>query len=124
TRAPGYMLTVPPEAVDAVRFECLAEQGRSELATAPADAAQTLRAALSLWRGEAFADFTFEPFAQADITRLTERRLSALEDRIGADLSLGENGALVAELGQLVREHPLRERLAWQLMIALYRTGR
>lgn len=91
---------------------------------APADAARTLRAALTLWRGDALADFTFEPFAQADITRLTELRLSALEDRIGADLSLGEHHALAGELAQLVSEHPLRERLAGQYMVALYRSGR
>jgi DNA-binding SARP family transcriptional activator len=124
TRPPGYMLTVEPDRIDAARFERLAEQGRRELATAPADAARTLREALALWRGEALADFTFEPFAQADITRLAELRLAALEDRIGADLSLGEHGGLAGELAQLVREHPLRERLAGQLMVALYRGGR
>jgi DNA-binding SARP family transcriptional activator len=124
TRPPGYMLAIEPDGIDAVRFERLAEQGRRELATAPADAARTLRAALRLWRGEALTDFTFEPFAQADITRLSERRLSALEDRIGADLSLGEHGGLAGELAQLVGEHPLRERLAGQFMVALYRSGR
>ena len=124
TRQPGYMLAIEPDGIDAVRFERLAEQGRRELATAPADAARTLRTALTLWRGEALTDFTFEPFAQADITRLTERRLSALEDRIGADLSLGEHSGLAGELAQLVSEHPLRERLAGQFMVALYRSGR
>jgi DNA-binding SARP family transcriptional activator len=124
TRAPGYLLSVPPDAIDAVRFERLAQQGRRELAKASRDAAETLRAALALWRGEALADFTFEPFAQADIARLTELRLTALEDRVGADLSLGEHHALVGELAQLVSEHPLRERLAGQLMVALYRSGR
>ena len=82
TRQPGYMLAIEPDSIDAVRFERLAQQGRSELATSPADAARTLRAALTLWRGDAFTDFTFEPFAQADITRLTELRLSALEERV------------------------------------------
>jgi len=124
TRQPGYMLAIEPDRIDAVRFERLAEQGRRELATAPADAARTLRTALRLWRGEALTDFTFEPFAQADITRLSERRLSALEDRIGADLSLGEHSGLAGELAQLVSEHPLRERLAGQFMVALYRSGR
>ena len=124
TREPGYVLAAEPDAIDSVRFERLADQGRRELATAPADAARTLRTALSLWRGEALTDFTFEPFAQAPITRLTELRLSALEDRIGADLSLGEHGALVGQLAQLVGEHPLRERLCGQLMVALYRSDR
>ena len=94
------------------------------MATAPADAADTLRAALALWRGDALTDFTFEPFAQAPITRLSELRISALEDRIGADLSLGEHRALAGELAQLVGEHPLRERLCSQFMVALYRSGR
>ena len=124
TREPGYVLVVDPDGIDAARFERLADQGRRELAGAPADAAKTLRSALSLWHGEALADFTFEPFAQAPITRLTELRLSALEDRIGADLSLGQHRALAGELAQLVGEHPLRERLCGQLMVALYRTGR
>jgi DNA-binding SARP family transcriptional activator/HEPN domain-containing protein len=124
TRQPGYMLAIEPGAIDAVRFERLAEQGRRELATAPADAVRTLRAALALWRGEALSDFTYEPFTQADITRLTELRFAALEDRIGADLSLGEHHAVVGELAQLVGEHPFRERLAGQFMVALYRDGR
>jgi DNA-binding SARP family transcriptional activator len=124
TRPPGYVLAIEPDGIDAVRFERLARQGRSELATSPSDATRTLRAALDLWRGEALADFTFEPFAQADITRLTELRLSALEDRIGADLSLGDHRALTSELAQLTNEHPLRERLAGQYMVALYRSGR
>ena len=124
TRQPGYMLVIEPGAIDAVRFERLAEQGRRELATAPADAARTLRAALALWRGEALSDFTYEPFTQADISRLTELRFAALEDRIGADLSLGEHHAVVGELAQLVSEHPFRERLAGQFMVALYRDGR
>ena len=124
TRPPGYVLAIEPDGIDAVRFERLARQGRSELATSPSDASRTLRAALDLWRGEALADFTFEPFAQADITRLTELKLSTLEDRIGADLSLGDHRALTGELAQLTQEHPLRERLAGQYMVALYRSGR
>jgi len=124
TRQPGYTLVVDPDNIDSVRFERLARQGRSELATSPSTAERTLQAALALWRGEAFADFTFEPFAQADITRLTELRLVALEDRIEAALCLGEHRELIGELAQLVSQHPLRERLASQFMIALYRSGR
>jgi len=124
TRPPGYMLSVEPDRIDAVRFEHLAEQGRRELAGAPATAAATLRSALALWRGDALTDFTFEPFAQADITRLTELRLSALEDRIDADLLLGEHRTVAGELAQLVDQHPLRERLSGQLMVAWYRSGR
>ena len=124
TREPGYLLAVEPNAIDATRFEHLAEQGRRELASSPATADSTLRAALALWRGEALTDFTFEPFAQAPISRLTELRLSTLENRIDADLALGEHRAVAGELAQLLEEHPLRERLAGQLMVALYRCGR
>ena len=81
--------------------------------------------ALGLWRGPALADFRYEPFAQADIARLEELRLVCLEERIEADLALGAAGELVGgELQRLVGEHPLRERLRGQLMLALYRSGR
>lgn len=124
TREPGYLLDVDPGQVDAVRFERLVEEARQHLRRAPNEAAATLHAALSLWRGEPLADFTFEPFAQASITRLAELRLTALEDRVEADLALGAHEVLCGELAQLVREHPLRERLRGQLMVALYRSGR
>jgi DNA-binding SARP family transcriptional activator len=66
----------------------------------------------------------YEPFAQAEITRLEEARLASLEGRVEADLALGHHGQLVAELERLVREHPLRERLRGQLMLSLYRAAR
>jgi Bacterial transcriptional activator domain len=81
-------------------------------------------AALELWRDTPLADLLYEPFARAEIARLEELRLVALEDRIDADLELGGADELVAELEALVREHPLRERLRAQLMLALYRSGR
>ena len=79
---------------------------------------------MALWRGPPLADFAYEPFAQTAIARLEEARLAALEDRIDADLALGDHAALVGELETLVAEHPLRERLLRQLMLALYRSGR
>jgi DNA-binding SARP family transcriptional activator len=124
TREPGYLLAVEPDQIDAVRFERLVRDARQALGTAPGTSAALLRTALSLWRGEPLADFTFEPFAQADITRLTELRIAAIEDRIEAELALGGHAAACGELAQLVREHPLRERLSGQLMVALYRCGR
>jgi DNA-binding SARP family transcriptional activator len=124
TREPGYLLAVDRDDIDAVRFERLVGQARLVLGSAPEQAAALLQTALSLWRGEPLADFTFEPFAQAEITRLTELRLTALEDRIDAELALGRHAALCGELARLVGEHPLRERLSGQLMIALYRCGR
>ena len=124
TRAPGYLLSVDPDRIDARRFERLLGEARSVLRSAPNEAAALLRDALSLWRGEPLADFTFEPFAQPEIARLTELRLAALEDRLDAELALGDHAALCGELAQLVGEHPLRERLTGLLMVALYRCGR
>jgi len=125
TKAPGYVLRVPAERLDAGRFEALLEQGREALAGGDArQAAAKLRAALSLWRGPPLADIAYEPFAQTEMRRLEELRLAALEDRIEADLALGRHDALVAELETLVAENPYRERLRGQLLVALYRSGR
>ena len=80
--------------------------------------------ALALWRGPALAEFAFEQFAQAEIRRLEELRLVAVEERIDADLELGQHGDVVGELEALVAAHPLRESLRRQQMLALYRSGR
>src|SRR5262249_35196281 len=87
-------------------------------------AADLLCQALDLWRGTPLADVSFEPFAQAEIARLEERHVVALEERIEADLALGRHDDLVGELEALVARNPLRERLRAQLMLALYRSGR
>lgn len=121
TREPGYVLAVDPDQVDAHRFRRLVEEAAI---ASPADKAALLRTALALWRGPALADFTYQPFAQIEITALEELRLSATEDRIDADLELGHHGRVVAELETLVADHSLRERLHGQLMVALYREGR
>ena len=125
TEAAGYVLHVPPEGLDARRFETLLETGRRQLASGEtAGASMTLRDALALWRGPALADLAFEPFAQSEIARLEELRLTAIESRIEADLALGHPDALVAELETLVAAHPYREGVRAQLMLALYRSGR
>ena len=125
TRGRGYVLTVAPAQLDLDRFERLSGEGRDALSAGdPAAAAERLRSALALWRGPPLADFAYEPFAQAEIARLEEVRLATLEDRIEADLKLCRHCQLVPELEALVREHPLRERLRGQLMLALYRSGR
>jgi DNA-binding SARP family transcriptional activator len=125
TRAPGYMVRAGPGQLDLDRFERLFEEGRRALAEGAGEAAAgRLREALALWRGPALADFAFEPFAQAPIARLEDLRLAALELRVEADLSLGRHAELVGELESLAAEHPLRERLRQQLMLALYRSGR
>src|SRR5215208_1916315 len=125
TRAPGYVLQVEPDSLDAVVFERLIEEGRAALARGEAvEAATRLRDALSLWRGPALADLAYEPFAQQEIRRLEELRVEALEERVEADLALGRHDSLVPELEALVAEHPYRERLRAQLILALYRCGR
>jgi len=125
TEASGYLLRIFPEELDVSQFEQLVSEGRDALTAGAAEqAARTLRQALSLWQGPALADFRYEPFAQAEIVRLEELHLTCLEERIEADLVLGLTGVLVAELRRLVSEHPVRERLRGQLMLALYRDGR
>ncbi len=121
----GYLLRVESGQLDLERFERLANEGRRLLAAGVADqAGAACRTALALWNGPALADLRFEPFARVDVERLEEQRLGVLEDRIEADLDAGRHAALVAELEALVAEHPLRERLREELMLALYRTGR
>jgi class 3 adenylate cyclase/tetratricopeptide (TPR) repeat protein len=125
TRAPGYLLDVDADWIDASRFERLLDDGRLAFDEGDAGrAAATLREALGLWRGPPLDDFTYEPFAQDAIRNLAERRLEAVELRIAADLALGQAAELVGELEALVVAHPVRERLRAQLMLALYCSGR
>jgi DNA-binding SARP family transcriptional activator len=112
TRAPGYVLEVDRQRVDAHRFERAVRDGHR------------LEEALALWRGPALADLAFEPFAQAEIARLEELRATATEQLFDAHLAEGRHAQLVAELEAFVAEHPLRERSRGQLMLALYRSGR
>jgi predicted ATPase/DNA-binding SARP family transcriptional activator len=111
TRRHGYELRVGAGAVDAERFERLLAAG------AP-------REALELWRGPPLDDVADEPFAAAEIRRLDELRLAALELAIEHDLSDGRHRDVIAELEALVAAEPLRERLHAMLMLALYRSGR
>ena len=125
TQGHGYVLRTSPGQVDCERFDALVAEARQALRDEQARAASDrLREALQLWRGPALGDLAYERFAQSAAAQLEEQRLAALEDRIDADLALGEHAALVAELELLVREHPVRERLQAQLMLALYRSGR
>ena len=125
TTGPGYMLRVFPAELDVAQFEQLLFEGRDALAAgAVAEALQLLDQAMTLWRGPPLADFRYEPFAQAEIARLEELQLACLEERNEANLALGSAGALTAELGRMVTDYPLRERLRGQLMLALYRSGR
>jgi predicted ATPase/DNA-binding SARP family transcriptional activator len=122
SRRPGYVLEVAPEQLDIHRFERLLAKAREAAGTI--DAANRFEEALALWRGPALADFAHEGFAQAEIGRLEELRLVAVEGRLDAELAAGHHAELVGQLEALVAAHPLRERFRAQLMAALYRSGR
>jgi DNA-binding SARP family transcriptional activator len=125
TRSPGYVVRVSPEQFDLDRFEALTRDASGALREGRVeDSASLFQDALALWRGAPLADFAYDAFAQTAIARLEEMRLATLEGRIEADLALGRHALLLGELEQLVWEHPLRERLQGQLMLALYRSGR
>ena len=125
TREHGYQLKLDPELLDSHRFERLVAEGGRKLAQGhPEEAASTLEAALSLWRGAALAEFAHEPFAQAEASRLEDLRVAAIERLNEAKLALGRHADLVGQLEALIREHPYRERLRAQLMLALYRCER
>ena len=125
TQAPGYVFQLEQGVVDADRFESFVAQARLERESDKlAAAAASYREALALWRGRALGDLTFESFAANEAERLNELRVEALTERIDCDLRLGRHGELVGELEAVVAEHPLRESLRGQLMLALYRSGR
>src|SRR5215468_11227520 len=125
TSGRGYLLRAGREQVDAAVFEDRFTAGRAALdAGRHAEAAETLRAALGLWRGPVLADLADYAFTRPVAARLEELRLAGLEARIDADLALGRHDQLTGELEHLAGERPLRERLHSQLMLALYRCGR
>jgi DNA-binding SARP family transcriptional activator len=111
TKPSGYLLRVAEGELDLDRFQELRAERRSA-------------EALFLWRGPPLSEFAHQRFAQAEIARLEELRLACIEDRIEADLASSSHAELVGELEALVREHPFRQRLRGQLMLALYRSGR
>jgi DNA-binding SARP family transcriptional activator len=121
THGPGYMLRLQGDQLDLHHFERLVA---SSDAVEPRLAVDRLREALDLWRGDPLADLGYEGFVQGPAARLAEVRLNAVEKRIAVELELGLHGDLVRELQALVAEHPLREGLRGQLMLALYRAGR
>ena len=107
----GYMLSVAPDQVDVARFEAMVAEGRQALADGdPAIASQRLSSGLALWHGAPLSDFAYQSFAHSEIVRLEEIRLAALEDRVDADLALGEHTALVGELETLAHEHPFLQQ--------------
>ncbi len=125
TRAPGYQLAVPADAVDAYRFEDLVSQARAAARSGHRPAAlAAYDQALGLWHGPALADVGDAGWARAERARLDELRLGAIEDRLELLLDVGRHSEAVADLDALVTRHPLRERLYRLLMVGLYRAGR
>lgn len=125
TRGNGYILELQQGQLDVDRFERLVEEARRALAAdEPEHAGGVLEEALALWRGPPLADFAYDSFAQGEIARLEELRLAALEESFEAALVVGRHPELISDLQRLAAEHPLRERLRGQLMLALYRCGR
>ena len=121
----GYRLGVDPDLLDAERLRSLIGQARSCIADGDSDpASQLLQEALALWRGPTLAGIPLESFGRDEVAQLDELRLAALMDRIDCDLALGRHEQVLGELNLLVREHPLRERLRAQQMLALYRADR
>jgi DNA-binding SARP family transcriptional activator len=121
----GYLVRLEPNQLDLYRFEhLLAAAGEAITLHETAQASEMLSEALALWRGPALADFVYEPFAQIPAARLDELRLLAIEMRTDTELALGRHAMLIPELETIVAQHPFRERLCGQLMLALYRGGR
>ncbi|NEW57048.1 AfsR/SARP family transcriptional regulator [Nocardia cyriacigeorgica] len=121
-RAMGYVLDVPAESVDEATFAALVEQARQT--GDPRKRAAWFTEALGHWRGDPFADFADELFAQPAVARLTEQRLLVVEELAETRLLMGEYGPVAAELTDLAERHPLRERLRGAQMRALYGAGR
>lgn len=121
-RGNGYAFIGDRRLIDAAHFEGLLAVARS--ADDPAETATVLRQALDLWRGHPYADIDAHTALRAEVTRLAEMRVAAIEARVDADLQLGRDRELVAELESLTGEHPLNERLRALHMLALYRAGR
>jgi DNA-binding SARP family transcriptional activator len=125
TRGHGYVLEAGADELDARVFEDLADAGQRDLAEGRlSTGAGRLAEALALWRGPALHDVPASPSVVAEAERLEQRRLTALEARLGAELALGRHAETVDELRRLVAEHPLREQLRCRLMLAMYRCGR
>ncbi|MBP2329964.1 DNA-binding SARP family transcriptional activator [Kibdelosporangium banguiense] len=124
TSKSGYQLLVDPDDFDLPRFEQLAAAGRQALAQANLTAAnEAFTAAVSLWRGDVAEDVPLGPILGETVTRLAELYLATVEDHVEVELALGRHAQITAPLRTWIRQHPLREKLHSQLMLALYRSG-
>jgi serine/threonine protein kinase/DNA-binding SARP family transcriptional activator/WD40 repeat protein len=120
----GYRMEVDADSFDALGFERLLEEGRRQLVDDPANAAASLRQALAMWYGAPYGEAGDNPMLSAEVARLQELRLVAVESRIDAELATGNHTGVIGDLETLVRQYPLRERFRAQQMLALYRSGR
>jgi DNA-binding SARP family transcriptional activator/tetratricopeptide (TPR) repeat protein len=124
-RRQGYALAVSPAEVDAGTFEDLLARGRAEIcAGRPADGTESLRRALALWRGPAFAGHDHLDPVRLEATRLDELHLQAVEELADAELALGRHAEIIERLLVAQAQHPFRERVSARLMLALHRVGR
>jgi DNA-binding SARP family transcriptional activator/Tfp pilus assembly protein PilF len=125
SRSGGYLIEVAPDELDIARYEALCATGETALrAGAWQLASDTLAGAQRLWRGTPLADIPGQALQAAEVPRLEELRMQAIQWRIEADLQLGRSGRVLPELQALTAAHPLREAFQGQLMLALYRCGR
>jgi predicted ATPase/DNA-binding SARP family transcriptional activator len=121
----GYALVAGDgPGTDLERFDVIVARARDHLVDDPGAAVVDLRDALDLVRGEPLAGLPADGWARAERARFAESQLAAVEDRIDAELATGGHAAVVGELERLTHQHPLRERLWAQLVLALYRCGR
>lgn len=121
----GYRLLVDLDLLDADGMRGLVAAARKRMAGGEAeDASRLLEEALAFWRGPTLAGLALESVGRDEVAQLDELRLTVLMDRIDCDLALGHHEHVLGELRVLVREHPLRERLRAQQMLALYRADR
>ena len=120
----GYMLTVESEQVDALRYRGLVEEASPLVNVQCERASELLSEALALWRGPPYGDLGYEEALIPHAKQLNEERIATQELRFEADLGCGRHETLVPEIEALSLEHPYREKLVRQLMIALYRSGR
>ncbi|MEH0975338.1 AfsR/SARP family transcriptional regulator [Micromonospora sp. CPCC 205546] len=125
THPPGYQLRIDTETIDLYRFRRLVREGRHATTTGnPHHAAQLLTEGLTLWRGRALADLVETGTCWSELAAIEDERLSAIEDRLDAQLACGKHREITPELEILTTTEPLRERLCHQFMLALYRSGR
>lgn len=124
SQAPGYVIRRGGWRLDLDTFEGrLAGVAAARRTNRLVEAADGLRAALTLWRGHPLAGATSR-LVQAASVRLRERQLHAVEEWAELELGLGRHEGLIEPLLAATTEHPYAERLHEHLMVALYRTGR